>query len=70
MLIEVAYDGEHNFDWDSSLEELAGKCREDSSMNFSTMRRTLSFDFDSDELGDQFVAKVHNVYPDFGTSKI
>lgn len=70
-LIEVTYVGSHNFDWDTSLEEMAERVRNDSSMNFDTMARTMEFEFDGEEedaevpASDLFIAAVRNKFPDF-----
>ena len=69
MQVEIAYTGEHNFDWDTALEELAGHVRYASDMDFSSMKRTIIFNFDTKPHGDQFAAAVHNAFPDFSITK-
>ena len=69
MQVEITYVGEHNFDWDSNLEALAGHARYSSDMDFEGMKRTIIFNFDTVAHGEKFVAAVHNAYPDFGIEK-
>lgn len=70
-LIEVTYEGAHNFDWDTGLEEIAERVRHDSSMNFDNMVRSIEFEFDGEEedaenaASDLFIAAVQNTYPQF-----
>jgi len=71
MQVEVSYFGEHNFDWDTALEDLAKMPRDSSDMNFDTMRRGITFDFDGENAeadANIFVAAVHNAFPSFSTT--
>jgi hypothetical protein len=61
----VEYEGTHNFEWDTALEALAGKLRDDAGMDIEAETRHMVFTFDDGAIGNQFVAAVHNVYPDF-----
>ena len=73
--INVTYEGAHNFDWDTQLEEIAGKVRHDSSMDFDNMQRTISFRFE-DQVPEEgaeavvtrsalFMAAVRSAFPEF-----
>lgn len=69
MQVEVSYIGEHNFDWDCQLEAMAGHPRYSSDMDFSNMRRTMIFNFDTENHGDRFIASIHQNHPEFGIKK-
>ena len=70
MLLEIAYDGGHNFDWDTRLEHLAGKRRHSSSMDFESLARRIVFEFDNQTLCDGYIAAVHNEFPEFTITKL
>jgi len=73
--INVTYEGAHNFDWDTQLEEIAGKVRHDSKMDFDSMRRTISFCFEDQVPAEGaeavvtrsalFMAAVRSIFPEF-----
>lgn len=68
MQVEVSYPGEHNFDWDTLLEELAKMTRDSSDMDFETKTRTMTFKFDgesAEENANNFVAAVNRYFPTF-----
>ncbi len=69
--INVTYQGGHNFDWDTRLEEIAKTVRYDSTMDFKNELRTISFRFEDDKPEDEiqpsalFMAAVRSTFPDF-----
>ena len=71
MMVEVSYEGCHNFDFDTRLEQIAGRARADSQMNFDTMQRTMTFEFNGEEedqetsASDLFIAAVQQAFPNF-----
>lgn len=71
--INVSYSGGHNFDYDTALEQLAGKCRCWADMDFESMQRTISFRFDDVVTGkhtpaELFVAAARSTFPEFVVS--
>lgn len=66
LRVSVTYKGGHNFDYDARLEAFAGKTRNGSGYNFETETRDIGFEFDTDDQGKLFSARVRSAFPDFG----
>jgi len=65
LLVKIEYDGAHNFDYDSTLEDLAGRARYSSDMDFTVMRRSITFEFSLEQRQKMFIAAVQSHYPSF-----
>ena len=67
-MIRVTYQGSHNFEFDTRLEEIAEKSRSDSSMDFESMNRFIDFEFDEPKAATLFAAAVKSQFPNFSVS--